>query len=211
MKTIAILSAGLAFALAGALQASVIQADYKTAGDGLITLDTVTGLEWLDAPVTLGDSPNQAIAANPGFELATLSQVVMLLEDAGLPAADVNSGTYFTADLPAQNKLSQLLRLTDVWVQYYGPGASGWEYEGFGNVLSSGGNGWGEENLDARNPPLGSDGAYSTYYNFSNCLSCSSSLNFNFLVSTASTNVPEPASLLLMGLALIALARKKLA
>jgi hypothetical protein len=192
--------------------ASLIPENYKVAGDGLITLDTVTGLDWLDAPVTLGLSPDQALAANPGFQLATLPEVVTLLEDAGIAANDIDSGGYFTADQAAQDILSQDLRLTDVWVQYYGPGASGWEYEGFGNVVNAAGNGWGQETLDTRNSPLGSVGASSSFTAFNNSLASSSSNNFDFLVkSTTVSSTPEPGSLPLLlgaGLAGIGLLRK---
>lgn len=199
-------AAAVSLLTAGRASASVIQADYKTAGDGLAVLDTATGLKWLDATVTLGQSPNQAIAANPGFQFANLAQVTGLLEDAGIPAADVNAGVYYTADLPALGNLAQLLRLTDVWVQYYGPQASGWEYTGNGNVLSSTGNGWSQEVIDVRNPPLGGTGAYTQFLGFSNCLDCSSSANFNFLVSaTAVSTTPEPATLAIAPAALLGL------
>ena len=189
--------------------ASLLQENYKTAGDGLITLDTVTGLEWLGAPVTLGESPDQALAANAGFQLATLSQVTTLLDDAGIAAADINAGAYFTADQAAQDTLSQDLGLTEVWVQYYGPGASDWEYEGFGNVVNSTGTGWGQETLDTRNPPLGSDGAYSSFTAFNNSLASSGSNNFDFLVeSTTASPAPEPGSVsLLCGAGLVGIGK----
>jgi MYXO-CTERM domain-containing protein len=207
-KKYAVLCAAVAVvSLAGVCPAlaSVVREDYKTTGDGLITFDSLTGLKWLDATVTLGESPDQALAANPGFELATLPQVIALLEDAGIAVGDINTGGYYTADESAQNTLSQQLRLTDFWVQYYGPGASGWEYQGFGNVLNSAGTGWGQESLDTRNPPLGSDGASSSFTALNNCLACSGSNNFDFLVeSTAPTSAPEPGSAsLLMGAGLV--------
>ena len=35
------------------LHAAVLERDWLTPGDGLLTYDTVTGREWLDLPVTL--------------------------------------------------------------------------------------------------------------------------------------------------------------
>jgi hypothetical protein len=204
----AVSGAALWLALCGAwrMEASVIRQDYKTTGDGLVTFDTTTGYSWLDATVTLGESPNQALSANPGYEFADLAQVTTLLEDAGDPAADINTGAYYTADLPAVNNLAQLLRLTDVWVQYYGAGAAGWEYQGFGNLLSSSGNGWSEEMIDARNPPLGSQGAATLLYGFSNNLSSSSSNNFDFLVKVSSASpTPEPGTIWLFGAGVVSL------
>lgn len=192
--------------------ASLIQENYRNPGDGLITYDSITGDSWLDAPVTMGESPDAALAANPGYALATLSQVEMLLDDAGIAPADVNAGQYYTSDEAAQNNLSVLLQITNFWVQYYGPEGSGWEYQGFGNVLDAAGTGWDQEDLDTRNPPLGSDGAYSSYVAFGNCLACSSSNNFDFLVETSTaTATPEPASAVMFGggLMLIGLWRRR--
>jgi hypothetical protein len=182
-KTICI--GAVALAIVACAHASTLQQmDYKTTGDGLLVLDTSTGLEWLTATVTNGQSPNQSKNANPGYQLATIGQVITLLEDAGIPQSHVNTGTYYTLDLPAMDNFARLFHLTDVWVQYYGAQAAGWEYFQYGNLLSSAGTGWGEEYLDARNPPLGSQGAATQLLDFSNCFDCSSSVNFNFMVST---------------------------
>ena len=71
--------------------ATLIQADLNTTGDGLLTIDTATGLEWLDVVATLGLSFNQANASNfatvQGFRHATALEVLTLFEAAGLTNA----------------------------------------------------------------------------------------------------------------------------
>ena len=73
------------------VNAALISQDYHTSGDGLITLDTTTGNEWLDVTVFAGDintidgmlnSANSYLQA--GFTLATPSQVYHLARNAGL-------------------------------------------------------------------------------------------------------------------------------
>ena len=44
----------IALSLSCSAHAAVVSVDWKTAGDGLITRDTVTGLEWLDLTETNG-------------------------------------------------------------------------------------------------------------------------------------------------------------
>ena len=60
-----VFSLGLLVATLGFVQpasAALIEQDLFTSGDGLITLDTSTGLEWLDVTETLGQTYN-AVAA----------------------------------------------------------------------------------------------------------------------------------------------------
>lgn len=66
-------------------QAALVQTDWKVAGDGLATLDTVSGLEWLDLTVT--DSYSIALALSKmgvgqlleGWRLPTHKEVVAML------------------------------------------------------------------------------------------------------------------------------------
>jgi len=68
--------------------ATLIKSDLGAIGDGLLTVDTATGLEWLDVTATLGLSFNQAIASDfatsQGFKHATASEILSLFDAAAL-------------------------------------------------------------------------------------------------------------------------------
>ena len=70
------------------------EADWKVAGDGLITYDANTGLEWLDLTVTAGMTHDDVFAqlgsggAYEGWHFASTSQVSTLWDNFG------GSGTY---------------------------------------------------------------------------------------------------------------------
>ena len=49
-KVAMIIAAGLLFSTVS--QAAIVSADWKTAGDNLITRDTTSGLDWLDLTET---------------------------------------------------------------------------------------------------------------------------------------------------------------
>lgn len=71
-------------------QAALIERDWQVSGDGLITYDTGTGLEWLDLTETVGYSWNdmaQELSTGmlfAGFRHATRSEVDSLIDAAGL-------------------------------------------------------------------------------------------------------------------------------
>ena len=68
--------------------ANLMEEDLLAPGDGLITLDTSTGLRWLDVTATLGLSYNEAeasvYATDHGFRHATYKEVRALKENQGL-------------------------------------------------------------------------------------------------------------------------------
>lgn len=68
------------------VNAAVVEADYQSPGDGLITLDVDNGREWLDVTATVGVSVNQAVSiyAPEGFRLATTEEVIALFVSAGI-------------------------------------------------------------------------------------------------------------------------------
>lgn len=72
----------LAAGLSSVAMAGLSAADLSTQGDGLLTLDSQTGLAWLDLSQTMGQSLSQVVAANwlaQGFRLATRQDVADLL------------------------------------------------------------------------------------------------------------------------------------
>ena len=109
LRSIAILLfAGSTFATPAST--SLVSEDFLTAGDGLLTLDTDTNLEWLDLTLTKGQSYN-AVAAGyngytttDGFVFANWDQVATLFTHAGLPD---HSGAFLASEyVPALNLIS---------------------------------------------------------------------------------------------------------
>lgn len=80
-----IVAAGLTITSA---RAALIELDLPTVGEKAITLDDVTGLEWLDLTVTRGRSYNDAatsgFATLHGFRHASISDVAKLFTNAGI-------------------------------------------------------------------------------------------------------------------------------
>jgi len=79
----------LAVWLAPSARAELVSQDYLAPGDGLLTLDSQTGLRWLDVSATQGLSANQILAGaggwNSHFRYATYAELSALFEHAGLP------------------------------------------------------------------------------------------------------------------------------
>jgi hypothetical protein len=105
MKRIA-LAFGAAALLASAMaQAALVKQDLLTAGDGLVTLDTSTHLEWLKLTATQ-DLSVDAVEGGAGgwtglgFQYASFGQVGQLLNDAGY-LGDISN--YGTLELIADN------------------------------------------------------------------------------------------------------------
>ena len=189
--------------LAGAARASIIAGTF----DGQsVAIDTATSLGYLNASATLGQSVDTSLADFPQFTLATGPQLDSLLEDAGIPTADVPNG-YITDTTPGDLLASTLGYSLNPWVQSLGSRASTWEYQSYIGVQDPLGSTVDQEYLDVRNPPLGSTGTYTTYLTLFNQPSSSQSDVFNLLV----TAVPEPGtiSLIAVGIAGLALRRRR--
>jgi hypothetical protein len=100
----------LALSHPGAATAALVSKDFLAPGDGLLTLDTDTNLEWLDLTQTLAQTYN-AVATGfggytttYGFSIATTTQVSQLFTNGGLPMQDANF--YASQFGPAVNFLS---------------------------------------------------------------------------------------------------------
>src|SRR5665213_1659474 len=162
---------------AGALAATLITfsppANASLIVEGNAVLDPATNLQWLDANVTENMSPNQALAANPGYQLATWSQVETLLVDNGIPASVLPNTPATPYDPSNFLTLSPpLLALFNYSI--FPPGTAtlptlGSSYETPGNVLNTSGTGAGLVQFDIQNA-LFSQGITVTYSNFSNNL-----------------------------------------
>src|SRR5262245_21225908 len=84
--------------LPGSVNMALLEKDWKTAGDKLLTLDNTTGLEWLDLTQTAALTFNVVSAQlGPGgnfegFRFATLSEVNGFLAASGLPPTNWTPG-----------------------------------------------------------------------------------------------------------------------
>jgi hypothetical protein len=81
--------------------ATLIETDLAVPGDGFITRDTDTGLDWLDLNLTLNLSYNEVIAdigvgLPAGFRYATESEVIALFAGAGVPVPSITDFAAYT-------------------------------------------------------------------------------------------------------------------
>lgn len=116
-----VLFAGL-FSFSSA-HAILIEADFNSDGDGLITRDTETGLEWLDLNQTVNYSYNAMLAELgtggkfDGFRYATVSDIDTLQQSAGLASGLFYSSSafFYRSEMAA---LMDLVGITDVTSPY---------------------------------------------------------------------------------------------
>ena len=120
--------------------ADLIEIDLVSSGDGLVTRDTVTGLEWLDLTETLDKSFSDVTCGSfystYGFTHATQAQVETLFLGAAVGATlNLDSGSFNTVpNGTAAEKLLGLLGQTDTLgahlygqaITVDGPGNSYW-------------------------------------------------------------------------------------
>lgn len=87
-----------ALALSGNASAATLSVDWQMAGDNLITLDTDTGLEWLDLTATTSRSYNDISTAFgvgqefDGWRYATMNEISVFFDAFGGNNAYYNSG-----------------------------------------------------------------------------------------------------------------------
>lgn len=103
MKKFTVLSLLLAGALSFQTSAAMLQTDWKSTGDALATLDTETGIEWLDLTQTYNLSLAQMNARLSsdlaGWRYATFDEVVSLVSR----FFDSPTSTWKSQTLPAVN------------------------------------------------------------------------------------------------------------
>jgi len=83
--------------------AALIVRDYQNPGDGLLTFDERTGLEWLDFSVSLNRAPGSALATYTDFHFASRAEAESLFISAGVPADHIKEGqnVYYREDQAA--------------------------------------------------------------------------------------------------------------
>lgn len=99
-----------------AAEALLIEVDLAAPGDGLVTRDTVAGLDWLDLPETLGLSVDDVQAGaggylTAGWSVATTAQVCGLFGAAGVTYPCPGSRTPSSFDFAFLSGISTLLDL----------------------------------------------------------------------------------------------------
>ena len=91
---------------AWSVNATLLERDYLSAGDSLLTFDTETGYEWLDLTVTLNMSVNSVLVELTsggqfeGFSMASSEQFFDLVASGG---STLVPGTYITSDQDIYN------------------------------------------------------------------------------------------------------------
>lgn len=116
MRRIVLFVAALALS-AGTANATLISADLYASGDGLLTRDTSTALEWLDLTATVGQSRSAVLGGSfvgQGFRYATQADVLQLWIDAGAsgPFNNQFGSNYQVGNFVAANLLINLMGCT---------------------------------------------------------------------------------------------------
>lgn len=105
------LAIGVAIAMSTAgpgAQAALLAQDLLSAGDGLVTLDTATGLQWLDLGLSVPwriDEPSSYLAA--GWSVASLAQVQTLIGNHF--GSSTTNGTRISVDVAGAQQFVGLL------------------------------------------------------------------------------------------------------
>jgi hypothetical protein len=125
---VGIAAVGLTISSAGA---TLIEKDLNAVGDKLLTLDTKTGLEWLDVTATNGLSYNAAelttFVTSQNFRHANQDEVAGLYS-AGPASAVALNGPYTAANVPGVNELLAKLGCVGdcVYTGFHFPKQYGW-------------------------------------------------------------------------------------
>jgi hypothetical protein len=184
--------------------ASLNSSDYSTDGDGLLTVDTDTGLEWLDLTATNYQSVNSVLGGyggyiQDGFRYATTNEVLALLTHAGITHFD---GVLRVQDWQGTQLIHDLFGITNYISPndpYYSWGMSELDY------------GYQAAHLTfVTTKPFGGDmGGGARFESYGQAFSAEDHIG-SFLVRVT-TPVPEPQSwtLLLTGLAAMGLFIRK--
>ena len=195
---------------AATADAALIVRDYAVAGDGLLTYDTVSGLEWLDFSVSLGHAPGSVLSTYTDFHMASREEANSLFIDAGIAADHIKfeSYAYYTEDLDAGHLLSATIGVTQ-------SAFGGIVEQIHGRVLRADGLRYDTIFSEIRTPPAGTPGMATLFVTIGNTLNSWQSDYADFLVRVGqpepSSSVPEIGSwaMMLAGFGLIGMAQRR--
>jgi hypothetical protein len=124
---LASLMAVVTLGLSSAAQAALVSADFRKPGDGLLTRDTRTGLEWLDLSQTQRYTYAQLAGGAGGFiekgrfQFASASQVENLLKSARLEPSPFPASAQVSGDAVGVYRIQTLLDYESCSLSESGP------------------------------------------------------------------------------------------
>jgi hypothetical protein len=99
---------------------TLVSTDLNIAGDGLLTVDPATSLQWLDLTATLGQSRASVSSGSfsaQGFRYATSAEVLKFWQDAG-SSVTTSAYTSTLSDFAAASQLIDMMGCTSSAVYY---------------------------------------------------------------------------------------------
>jgi hypothetical protein len=203
--------------------ATLIEQDLLLVDDGLITLDSSTGLEWLDVTQTVGMSYTSVLGSQyvsqMSFRYATLQELTALFDNAGgsgdylIPRSTINSENYngvpVVENYSAAMSLLNFMGCTSYIVgQACDLDGQDWHIGMYGNQVNSGIQTAAIVDAYNNSPPYGNAGAI--WVDFSEFVPSRTTTDFgSYLVRTSSVPEPSVISILLIGILGMAFARRK--